>query len=64
MILGGLIPLGVYPVLRFVGRFSPVNAAAISAHYGSVSAVTFIAATNYLKQIKFRTRNTPRHSSR
>ena len=52
MILGGLIPLGVYPVLRFLGRFSPVNAAAISAHYGSVSAVTFIAATNYLKQIQ------------
>ena len=27
------------------------DAAAIAAHYGSVSAVTFIAATNYLKSI-------------
>jgi hypothetical protein len=52
VLLGGLIPLGVYPVLRFLGRFPAVDAAAISAHYGSVSAVTFIAATNYLKQIQ------------
>jgi uncharacterized protein len=29
-----------------------VDAAAIAAHYGSVSAVTFIAATNYLKTIQ------------
>ena len=28
-----------------------VDAAAIAAHYGSVSAVTFIAATNYLKAV-------------
>ena len=28
-----------------------MDAAAIAAHYGSVSAVTFIAATNYLKAI-------------
>lgn len=50
--LGALIPLAAYPILRFVGRFSAVDSAAISAHYGSVSAVTFIAATNYLKQIQ------------
>ena len=51
MTLGALIPLWTYPLLRFVGKFSPVDAAAIAAHYGSVSAVTFIAATNYLKAI-------------
>ena len=51
MILGALIPLWTYPVLRFAGKFSPVDAAAIAAHYGSVSAVTFIAATNFLKQV-------------
>jgi hypothetical protein len=51
MVLGGLIPLWTYPVLRFGGRFPPVDAAAIAAHYGSVSAVTFIAATNYLKAV-------------
>ena len=49
MLLGAIIPLWTYPVLRFGGKFSAVDAAAIAAHYGSVSAVTFIAATNYLK---------------
>ncbi len=48
VVLGALIPLWTYPVLRHVGRLPGVDAAAIAAHYGSVSAVTFIAATNYL----------------
>jgi hypothetical protein len=51
MLLGALIPLWTYPLLRFVGGLRPVDAAAVAAHYGSVSAVTFIAATNYLKGI-------------
>ena len=51
MTLGALIPLWTYPLLRFGGKLSAVDAAAIAAHYGSVSAVTFIAATNYLKAI-------------
>jgi len=51
MTLGALIPLWTYPLLRFGGKFSTVDAAAIAAHYGSVSAVTFIAATNYLKAV-------------
>jgi hypothetical protein len=51
MLLGALIPLWTYPVLRRGGRLSVADAAAIAAHYGSVSAVTFIAATNYLKAI-------------
>jgi hypothetical protein len=50
MVLGAVIPLWTYPVLR-LGKLSAVDAAAIAAHYGSVSAVTFIAATNYLKAI-------------
>lgn len=49
-VLGALIPLWAYPILRFLGRFRPVDAAAVAAHYGSVSAVTFIAATNLLRQ--------------
>lgn len=49
MVLGALIPLWVYPLLRFGGKLKSVDAAAIAAHYGSVSAVTFITATNYLK---------------
>lgn len=51
MALGSLIPLWTYPLLRFGGKLSAVDAAAIAAHYDSVSAVTFIAATNYLKAI-------------
>ena len=51
MALGTLIPLWTYPLLRFGGKLSAVDSAAIAAHYGSVSAVTFIAATNYLKAI-------------
>jgi len=51
MLLGALIPLWTYPVLRFLGRLPAVDAAALAAHYGSVSAVTFIAATNFLKQV-------------
>lgn len=51
MALGALIPLWSYPILRFAGGMAAVDAAAIAAHYGSVSAVTFIAATNFLKQI-------------
>ena len=52
MVLGALIPLWTYPLLRFGGKLPGVDAAAIAAHYGSVSAVTFIAATNYLKAIE------------
>jgi uncharacterized protein len=51
IVLGTIIPLWTYPVLRFGGKLPGVDSAAIAAHYGSVSAVTFIAATNYLKSI-------------
>jgi uncharacterized protein len=52
MALGALIPLWAYPVLRFLGRLPAVDAAAIGAHYGSVSAVTFIAAVNFLTELR------------
>jgi uncharacterized protein len=52
VILGALIPLWSYPILRFAGRLPPVDAAAIGAHYGSVSAVTFIAAIAYLRELE------------
>ncbi len=39
--MGLLLPLLAYPVLRFIGRMSNFDAAAIAAHYGSVSVVTF-----------------------
>ncbi|RVT83592.1 sodium-dependent bicarbonate transport family permease [Inhella crocodyli] len=41
--LGALVPLVVAPLLRLAG-LSPVDAAGLSAHYGSVSVVTFAVA--------------------
>ena len=42
--LGVGIPLWTYPVLRKLGKFGIADAAALAAHYGSVSAVTFSEA--------------------
>lgn len=39
-----LIPLWTYWIMRKAGKFDVFNAAALAAHYGSVSAVTFSAA--------------------
>ncbi|MEK7748224.1 MAG: sodium-dependent bicarbonate transport family permease [Nitrospirota bacterium] len=46
--LGLFLPLIAFSLLRWLGRLSVVDAAAISAHYGSVSAVTFLAASAFL----------------
>ena len=48
LLLGCLTPLTSYFVLRKLGRFDAANSAAIAAHYGSVSAVTFIAAQTFV----------------
>ncbi|HEY0744769.1 MAG TPA: sodium-dependent bicarbonate transport family permease [Chryseosolibacter sp.] len=42
--LSAVIPLWCYWLSRRVGKFDRYNAAALAAHYGSVSAVTFSAA--------------------
>jgi len=49
--LGVVTPLVAYAVLRRLGRMRPVDAAAIAAHYGSVSAVTFIAAQTFVRSV-------------
>jgi hypothetical protein len=48
LILGCIRPLTSYAVLRKLARFGPLDSAGIAAHYGSVSAVTFIAALTFL----------------
>jgi hypothetical protein len=48
MLLGVLLPLIAYPVLRGLGRLPKPDAASIAAHYGSVSMVTFAVATTFL----------------
>ena len=49
MALSFLLPFPVFGLLRSFGRLSRTNAAAVSAHYGSVSLVTFITANEMLK---------------
>lgn len=44
LILGILTPISAFFALKLFGRLSRVDAAAAAAHYGSVSAVTFLAA--------------------
>lgn len=46
--LGGAIPFLLYPVLTRVGRLPRADGAAIAAHYGSVSVVTFAVGLSYL----------------
>lgn len=47
LVLGCLTPVIAYVVLRRLGSFGIADAAGIAAHYGSVSAVTFIAAQSF-----------------
>ena len=47
LLLGCITPISAYLLLRKFGRFGPIDAAGMAAHYGSVSAVTFIAATQF-----------------
>lgn len=44
-------PLIAYALLTFVTRIPLIDAAAIAAHYGSISAVTFAAVTGVLTQL-------------
>jgi uncharacterized protein len=48
--LGVAIPCWSYAVMRYAGRFSVADSAAVAAHYGSCSVVTFITAMQFLKQ--------------
>lgn len=44
------LPFVAYGLLRLATRLDGVNAAAVAAHYGSVSVVTFVTATAFLSQ--------------
>lgn len=46
--LSCLIPVGAFFALRSFGRLDAVNAAAVAAHYGSVSVVTFVTGAEFL----------------
>jgi len=48
IVIGCITPISSYLTLRHLGRFSIADAAGIAAHYGSVSAVTFIATEKFV----------------
>ncbi len=48
LLLGFLLPFPTYFVLRRLGGLDPVNAAAVAAHYGSVSVVTYVTGVEIL----------------
>jgi hypothetical protein len=41
LVLGFITPLIAFYLFRLITKFNVINAAALAAHYGSVSAVTF-----------------------
>ena len=49
LVLGVVTPFSAFAALRWFGRISRTDAAATAAHYGSVSAVTFLAALEATK---------------
>jgi len=50
--LGIAVPIWCYVILRRLGGFEVADSAAIAAHYGSVSVVTFIASLSFLEAIR------------
>ncbi len=48
-VLSFVLPLVAWVLLRRLTRIDPTNAAAIAGHYGSISIVTFVAATSLLE---------------
>jgi len=52
VLVGAIIPLVAFPVLRYLGRMNRADSASIAAHYGSVSVVTFSVGITMLGQEK------------
>ncbi len=50
-VLSAIIPIVAFVILQFVTNLPRVDAAAVAAHYGSISIVTFVAATQALESI-------------
>jgi uncharacterized protein len=50
LFLGFITPIIAYALARRFGKLDVINAAALAAHFGSVSAVTFMASLNFVEQ--------------
>lgn len=48
--IGTVTPICSFFILRATGKFSAADAASLAAHYGSVSAVSFIAAQDFVQR--------------
>lgn len=48
IVAGFLLPFFAYAVLKTFGKLDRVNSGAVAAHYGSISVVTFVTATEIL----------------
>lgn len=46
LILSSVIPFVAFALLRFMSNLSTIDAAAVAAHYGSISIVTFVASSS------------------
>jgi len=49
IVLSALLPLLAFALLRTMSGMDRLNAAAVAGHYGSISIVTFVAATSVLE---------------
>lgn len=52
VLLGVAVPIWSYAILRKIAGFGIADSAALAAHYGSVSAVTFIASLTFLEALE------------
>ncbi len=53
IILSAGLPIIAFALLRVMSRLSTVDSAAVAAHYGSISIVTFVAGTSVLDSSGF-----------
>ncbi|OAN96148.1 sodium-dependent bicarbonate transport family permease [Sulfitobacter geojensis] len=49
VVLSAVLPLIAFALLRVMTQMNRLDAAAVAAHYGSISIVTFVAATSVLE---------------
>lgn len=50
-LMGFILPIFAYPVLKTVGKLQRADAASIAAHYGSVSVATFAVCVAFLQEV-------------
>lgn len=51
LLIGATVPCWTYAIARRAGGFSREDSASLAAHYGSTSAVTFLAAVAFLAKV-------------